>query len=98
LRRRVIPNGIALLARESFGFALRRRSPQFCAVTHPRGPSLPRGALQRDALLSINLFRSPNSEGSMARSKSKQKIKRHRHKLRRNRALARKKAAKTAKD
>jgi hypothetical protein len=34
----------------------------------------------------------------MARSKSKQKIKRHRHKLRRNRTLARKKAAKTAKD
>jgi len=34
----------------------------------------------------------------MARSKSKQKIKRHRHKLRRNRAIARKKAAKTAKN
>ena len=33
----------------------------------------------------------------MARSKSKQKVKRHRHKLRRLRALARKKAAKTAK-
>jgi hypothetical protein len=33
----------------------------------------------------------------MARSKSKQKVKRHRHKLRRNRMLARKKAAKDAK-
>jgi len=32
----------------------------------------------------------------MARSKSKQKIKRHRNKLRRSRALARKKAAKAA--
>jgi len=32
----------------------------------------------------------------MARSKSKQKIKRHMHKLRRVRRLARKKAAKTA--
>ena len=55
-------------------------------------------ALQRSALLCINLFRSRDSEDSMARSKSKQKVKRHRHKLRRNRALARKKAAKAAKD
>jgi hypothetical protein len=62
------------------------------------GPSASRCALQRAALLSISLSRPLNSEGSMARSKSKQKIKRHRHKLRRNRALARKKAAKTAKN
>ena len=33
----------------------------------------------------------------MARSKSKQKIKQHRNKLRRKRAIARKKAAKAAK-
>jgi hypothetical protein len=67
------------------------------AVARPRGPSVPRGALRRAGLLSISLSKSRNSEGSMARSKSKQKVKRHRHKLRRNRALARKKAAKSAK-
>jgi hypothetical protein len=62
-----------------------------------RGPSASRCALRRAALLSISLSLSRNSEGSMARSKSKQKIKRHKNKLRRNRAVARKKAAKTAK-
>ena len=59
--------------------------------------ALPRGVLQRAALLFISLFRSRDSEDSMARSKSKQKVKRHRHKLRRDRALARKKAAKATK-
>jgi hypothetical protein len=52
----------------------------------------------RVALLSTSLLNHPIRRGSMARSKSKQKVKRHRHKLRRNRALARKKAAKAAKD
>jgi len=53
--------------------------------------------LRRTALLSTSLFDHPIRRDLMARSKSKQKIKRHRHKLRRNRALARKKAAKATK-
>ena len=55
-----------------------------------------REAVQRTAQVFIRLSQPRDSEGSMARSKSKQKVKRHRHKLRRNRALARKKAAKAA--
>jgi hypothetical protein len=70
-----------------------RRSPQSRAPLRPGHT----GAWQRTALLSTSLFDPLNRRDSMARSKSKQKIKRHRNKLRRNRALARKKAAKAAK-
>ena len=63
----------------------------------PQPSARVRGGQRRTALLSTILNGHPIRRGSMARSKSKQKIKRHRHKLRRSRALARKKAAKAAK-
>ncbi len=54
------------------------------------------GSERRDALDSTSLCGPLGPEESMARSKNKQKVKRHAHKIRRKRRLARKKAAKDA--